>query len=303
MKLVWKITLSAAFTLAAAAAGIVYQARQARADGISASSPMVYSGTLEDDGQPVEGTRNITLTLWDDATSTASANRQCTTSASDTPVEAGRFRVALDDACTEVVNSIPDLWIEVEVNGTSLGRTKLGAVPYAVEAERAASLEPELEQQLAPTATVVAFAGATIPAGWLLCDGSEVDRSEYASLYAAIGDAHGEGDGSTTFNLPDYRGMFLRGVDNGAGTDPDAATRTAPFGGANEGDAVGSVQEDEFASHTHPQEPETVMRTDCALFPTNAATSANMCRGGTTGPSGGSETRPVNAYVNYIIKY
>lgn len=47
------------------------------------------------------------------------------------------------------------------------------------------------------------YAGSTVPAGWLLCDGSEVSRTEYAALFAAIGTTWGEGDGSTTFNLPD----------------------------------------------------------------------------------------------------
>lgn len=47
---------------------------------------------------------------------------------------------------------------------------------------------------------------------WLLCDGSAVSRTDYADLYALIGDNFGDGDGSTTFNLPDYRGKFLRGL-------------------------------------------------------------------------------------------
>lgn len=47
---------------------------------------------------------------------------------------------------------------------------------------------------------------------WLLCDGSAVSRTDYADLYALIGDNFGAGDGSTTFNLPDYRGKFLRGL-------------------------------------------------------------------------------------------
>src|SRR5580692_10411038 len=80
---------------------------------------------------------------------------------------------------------------------------------------------------LAPSGAVMAFAGASAPEGWLVCDGSAVSRTQYATLFAAIGTAHGSGDGTTTFQLPDYRGRFLRGVDDGQGRDPDAATRTA----------------------------------------------------------------------------
>ena len=59
-----------------------------------------------------------------------------------------------------------------------------------------------------------------VPAGWLLCDGTAVSRTTYAALFAAIGTLWGAGDGVTTFNLPDARGQFLRGLDRGRGVDP-----------------------------------------------------------------------------------
>jgi microcystin-dependent protein len=104
---------------------------------------------------------------------------------------------------------------------------------------------------LAPSGSVMAFAGATPPAGWLACDGNAVSRTQYASLFAAIGTAHGGGDGVNTFALPDYRGRFLRGVDDGQHRDPDAATRTAAASGGNAGDAVGSLEVGAYAAHTH----------------------------------------------------
>lgn len=55
------------------------------------------------------------------------------------------------------------------------------------------------------------YAGTTAPSGWLLCNGQAVSRSTYANLFALIGTAAGAGDGSTTFNLPDYRGKFIFG--------------------------------------------------------------------------------------------
>lgn len=63
-----------------------------------------------------------------------------------------------------------------------------------------------------PIGAIQAYGGATAPAGWLMCDGSAVSRSAYSELYVAIGTTFGEGDGSTTFNLPDLRGRTIQGV-------------------------------------------------------------------------------------------
>ena len=63
----------------------------------------------------------------------------------------------------------------------------------------------------APTGVVHAFAGSTTPAGWLLCDGSAVSRTDYAALFAVIGTTYGTGDGSTTFNLPNLTDKFIEG--------------------------------------------------------------------------------------------
>lgn len=68
-----------------------------------------------------------------------------------------------------------------------------------------------LVSALAPTAAVLPYAATTAPDGWLLCDGSAVSRTTYSFLFAAIGTSYGSGDGSTTFNVPDYRWTFLRG--------------------------------------------------------------------------------------------
>lgn len=165
-----------------------------------------------------------------------------------------------------------------------------------------------------PSGIVLAYAAATAPSGYLLCDGSAVSRNTYAGLFATIGTTHGQGDGSSTFNLPDYRGRFLRGVDGGMGRDPDAASRTPMNTGGNSGANVGSIQGHQYASHTHtqdphshgiqiaqgsnsgfPQYPTTLPSSSTTTFTSNSATATNQ-------NSGGNETRPVNAYVAYIIK-
>ncbi len=105
-----------------------------------------------------------------------------------------------------------------------------------------------------PTAAIFAFPASSTPPGYLVCDGSAVSRITYADLFAIIGTTYGSGDGSTTFNLPDYRGKFLRGWDNGSGIDPDAASRT-DRGDGTTGDNVGTNQSYATQSHFHGVDP------------------------------------------------
>jgi microcystin-dependent protein len=81
----------------------------------------------------------------------------------------------------------------------------------------AANLALFLRDTILPAGAVTPYAGATAPAGWLLCDGAAVSRSTYSRLFTAIGTAFGVGDGSTTFNLPDCRGRVIAGKDNMGG--------------------------------------------------------------------------------------
>ena len=96
--------------------------------------------------------------------------------------------------------------------------------------------------QAVPTGSIQPYAGASIPAGWLLCDGSAVSRTDYAALFAAIGTLYGTGDGSTTFNLPDFTDKtFWGGTAAQAGTVkvaglPNITGECGSFGGENRGD-------------------------------------------------------------------
>ena len=68
---------------------------------------------------------------------------------------------------------------------------------------------------------IVAFAGADAPEGWLLCNGAEINRTTYATLFGVISTTYGVGNGNTTFHLPDLRGRFPLGLDNMGGTSAD----------------------------------------------------------------------------------
>ncbi|HYD80321.1 MAG TPA: phage tail protein, partial [Paucimonas sp.] len=79
-------------------------------------------------------------------------------------------------------------------------------------------------------------------AGWLYCDGAAMSCNDYRDLFGVIGYAFGGSDGS--FNLPDLRGQFIRGVSDNATQDPDRADRKPAAPGGNAGAMVGSVQQD-----------------------------------------------------------
>ena len=152
-----------------------------------------------------------------------------------------------------------------------------------------------------PVGAVIAVASEAVPTGYLECNGAAISRSTYAALFSATGIIHGQGDGASTFNLPDYRGRFLRGWAHGQTIDPDKAARTAMATGGQTGDHVGSVQADVFKNHTHqiPGDPygEGAGGGNVVNGPSGGGASI------VTSSSGGNETRPVNAGVMFCIKY
>ena len=105
-----------------------------------------------------------------------------------------------------------------------------------------------------PVGAVIDFAGVTAPEGWMLCFGQAVSRTNYSALYAALGGSSspwGQGDGSTTFNLPDFRGRVLAGKDNMGGT---AANRLTADGGVN-GSLLSASGGGQFVTLTVAQMP------------------------------------------------
>lgn len=155
---------------------------------------------------------------------------------------------------------------------------------------------------LNPVGAILAFGGVSAPTGYLACDGSAVSRSTYAALFTAISTAYGTGNGTTTFNLPDLRGQFLRGVSGTSSNDPDKTSRTASGTGGNTGNNVGSAQTSTYASHSHVQTgvQSTLAAGNRAVL--GAISSGPGNSADSTVASGGNETRPINIYVLYIIK-
>lgn len=161
-----------------------------------------------------------------------------------------------------------------------------------------------------PVGATLEYAGTVLPTGFLFCDGAAVSRTTYANLFTALGISHGQGDGVNTFNLPDYRGVFLRGVDGGAGRDPDASSRTALQAGGNTGDAVGSYQEDALQGFKIIDSAQIGVSPGSGLTPSTPGIynwgnidSLPVDDGNNGIPRITSETRSKNVSVNRIIKF
>jgi hypothetical protein len=141
-------------------------ATRSHADGIPGASALSYSGTLESvSGEPISGSKEVQLGVYN----AVSGGQQLCNVKQTVALTNGRFQVVLPDACTNATRMSPDLWIDVAVDGESLGRSKLAAVPYAVEAARASaasSATGALASQVVPKGAVMAFNLAACPAGW-----------------------------------------------------------------------------------------------------------------------------------------
>jgi microcystin-dependent protein len=156
VKLQTKLTAGALVAVAVVGA---YLAGTARAAGIPTTDALFYSGVLEDNGAAVNGNVVFILSLWDDLLSTdVAVNRKCDSGPLIAPVVRGRFRIRLPASCVDAVRANPDLYVDVVARDEPLGRTKLGAVPYAIEAGGAGAL--------VPAGAVMAFDLGVCPAGW-----------------------------------------------------------------------------------------------------------------------------------------
>jgi len=89
-----------------------------------------------------------------------------------------------------------------------------------------------------PSGSITGYGGTSAPSGWLLCDGSAISRTTYASLFSAIGTTFGVGDGSSTFNIPDARGRVIAGQDDMGGS---AASRLTTAGSGVDGATLGAT--------------------------------------------------------------
>jgi len=140
-----------------------------------------------------------------------------------------------------------------------------------------------------PVGSITMYGANSPPTGWLECNAAAVSRTTYAALFAVIGTTFGSGDGSTTFNLPESRGEFMRGWDNSRGVDPSRV--------------FGTAQSDEFEAHVHSVTPPAAADDTASGLTTTGTGGAETITPYNTASTGGTETRPRNIAVLFIIKY
>ncbi len=189
-------------------------------------------------------------------------------------------------------------WVEI-------ANEELASVPYA-----------ENTFQM-PVGSIIPYAGTRSAAesleaeGWYICDGRQLPSTDYGLLYTAIGNNWG-GDASN-FNIPDLRGLFLRGLDertDGTTMDPDGNSRVALSAGGVGGRNVGSYQSDIIKDHKHYRNEEKITefrsRTGVAgsgwAWHPGGPQAAAVDYTGTMESDYSSETRPKNVYVIYLIR-
>lgn len=142
----------------------------------------------------------------------------------DEIIESAKYNAFADDVRADLSRPLP-----IEMGGTGEST--------AEDAVAALGLLSTFDLSTALIGLIAHFACSSAPSGWLTCDGSAISRSNYLSLFTKIGTTYGSGNGSSTFNLPDLRGEFIRGLDLSRGID---AART-----------LGSAQSDDNESHSH----------------------------------------------------
>ena len=165
-----------------------------------------------------------------------------------------------------------------------------------------------------PIGSVVAYAGplSKIPKGWLLCDGRAFKASEYKELYDVLRETHGGGyhpdhptDKVADWNIPDYRGRFLRGVSLASSRDVEKDGRPPSLSGGTGGNVAGSIEEDAVGP----------LKLFVEMFSDAPGNEHRPAAGGSGHPSSPTsdtnvvhatntkdETRPKNIYVNWLIR-
>lgn len=219
--------------------------------------------------------------------------------------------------------------------------THTGRQPSSSPMQWATAFLDASSTSLTPSGMIIAFAGDSAPEGYLKANGATISRTTYAKLFEAIGTSFGAGDGSTTFRLPDLRGEFIRGWDDGRGIDAgrtfgssqsgqnEAHSHSGSTGSSGSHSHSISGTASSAGSHTHrltllgdrssgdmgnrvygdePYYGSDTVTTHSAGAHTHSISGSATSAGShshslTIGNSGGTESRPRNIALLYCIKY
>jgi microcystin-dependent protein len=198
----------AAFTITQAGGGYIFRAQDSTGD----STPVVITSN-----------KNVGIgTVAPAEALDIDNNGKIQFSASGTP-----RTIISADATNSTIDVSDDRNLVIKTNATTILTVNdadvVSTVPVVLPADPTTNLQAATKAYVdtaqttaAPPGAIMAFAASAAPTGWLICDGSAISRATHATLFAVVGTTWGAGDGSTTFNVPDLRGQFLRGYDSRA---------------------------------------------------------------------------------------
>jgi microcystin-dependent protein len=246
----------------------------------------------------------------------------------------GTARVSISDAGLDVVNGLPirlqdssgSPFVSLKSPSALSGNVAL-TLPSSItnggflQTDGSGNLSFQIVAGV-PSGSVFCMAVATVPSGYLECNGAAVSRTTYAALFAIIGTAYGTGNGSSTFNLPDLRGEFVRGFDNGRGVDNGrsiASSQSSQFGQHNHNVSASSSSSVTDPGHKHTmnfnlgniissggafgmKDSGTADRMNTATTGISVSTTTSISQSNRGGTSNSSETRPRSIAMMYIIK-
>jgi len=187
--------------------------------------------TLGSDGKPNPDNRQGGIVKNATLSQAKAGTDKCDTITPYTFVEALKDTDFQDDILNDIIDGrIGDGTITINQNGSLMGT-------FTVNQDTDTTIDlTDASLASVPVGAVLAFAANSIPTGFLKCNGATLNKTTYASLFAVLGTTYG-GDGVSTFKLPDLRGSFIRGFDDGAGVD--------------DGRSFGSKQDAELGPHKH----------------------------------------------------
>lgn len=204
-----------------------------------------------------------------------------TTQASNSTIEANRARDEADRSESEADRA------QGFANGLDIPSATGNGGKYLKQKNDESGLEYDVS---VPSGGIIMWSGsiATIPGGFLKCNGAQISRTLYADLFQIIGTTYGAGNGSSTFNIPDLRGEFIRGHDDGRGVDS--------------GRVMGSWQDHALQQHGHTTNANRgSSSTPGGAYTISARTAATVTN--VTGANTAAETRPRNVALTAFIKY
>lgn len=207
---------------------------------------------------------------------------------------------SLSDSTTSFVdNADATKKVQFQLSAITTGTTRTVTVP---DKDGTMAMTSDISVAV-PIGTIIDYAGATEPTGWLFCYGQAISRTTYSSLFSVISTTYGTGNGTTTFNVPDIRGRVVAGQDDMGGVSADRLTNQS--GGVN-GDTLGATGGAETHTLTIAQMPahtHSVSASGTASYQSGSSTASDNTSDvtGSTGGDGAHNNVQPTIILNKII--